>query len=157
MKAYIPQSKALLLSALLIGVGISASPVGADQDQPQKEKLDLKTDFEKHDTNRDGYISLDEFKAQERSERAFNEGDDNKDGRLNQDEFVKARSIDQRIQAGELIDDAWITTKVKALLLKEGFLAGLEIGVKTKDGTVHLSGTVETADQAKRAVEIAAA
>lgn len=62
---------------------------------------------------------------------------------------------DQRTQFGEFIDDAWITTKVKALLLKEDALGALKIDVDTKDGMVRLSGQVEKSEQVAQAVDIA--
>lgn len=51
--------------------------------------------------------------------------------------------------------DAWITTKVKAKLLAEHFLSGLEIKVSTHDGVVQLSGFVKTADQVSMAEKLA--
>ena len=42
---------------------------------------------------------------------------------------------DQRTQLGEFIDDAWITTKIKALLLEEDALSALKID---HDGSVKI-------------------
>lgn len=61
----------------------------------------------------------------------------------------------QRTQIGEIIDDAWITTKVKAMLLKEDALSALKIDVDTKDGVVRLSGQVDNSEQVAKAVDIA--
>jgi len=47
------------------------------------------------------------------------------------------------------------TTKVKTALLAEPGLKSLEISVDTKDGTVTLSGKVDSADQRDRAKQIA--
>ena len=44
--------------------------------------------------------------------------------------------------AGEVIDDATITTKVKAKLLDEDALQGIAISVETFEGEVTLSGRV---------------
>ena len=52
-------------------------------------------------------------------------------------------------------DDAAITTKVKTALLAEPGLKSLEISVDTKDGTVTLSGKVDSADQRDRAKQLA--
>lgn len=142
-----------LLGAVLVWAGMSATPVLA-ADGETKQQMP-KEDFTKYDTDKDGYISLQEFKAQKKNEKAFKEADADRDGRLNQDEFIKARSIDQRIQAGEFVDDAWITTKVKALLLKEDALSALKIDVDTKDGVVRLSGQVDKSEQVARAAEVA--
>jgi len=142
-----------LLTALLVGASMSATPILAANGEAKQETP--RQDFTKYDSDKDGYISLQEFKAQKKNEKAFKEADADRDGRLNQDEFIKARSIDQRMQAGELIDDAWITTKVKALLLKEDALSALKIDVDTKDGVVRLSGQVDKSEQVARAVEVA--
>jgi hyperosmotically inducible periplasmic protein len=52
-------------------------------------------------------------------------------------------------------DDMATTTKVKTALLAEPGLKSLEISVDTKDGTVTLSGKVDSADQRDRAKQIA--
>ena len=49
--------------------------------------------------------------------------------------------------AGRVVDDAAITTKVKAALVGEKDVNALKVHVKTYDGTVQLNGRVETADQ----------
>jgi hyperosmotically inducible periplasmic protein len=57
--------------------------------------------------------------------------------------------------AGEVIDDATITTKVKAMLFDESVLRGFAISVKTFEGEVTLTGAVDTAAQKDRAGETA--
>ncbi|GAA5786969.1 phospholipid-binding protein [Chitiniphilus shinanonensis] len=54
------------------------------------------------------------------------------------------------------VDDATITTKVKAALMKDKQLSALDVKVTTEKGVVMLSGTVETPDAGVRAIEIAA-
>jgi hyperosmotically inducible protein len=71
------------------------------------------------------------------------------------DEAKQETSSDQRRQVGEIIDDAWITTKVKSLLLKEDALSALKIDVDTKDGMVRLTGQVGKSEQVAQAVDIA--
>lgn len=56
---------------------------------------------------------------------------------------------------GEYFDDAYITTKVKAEVLKESTLKSTEINVETFKGVVQLSGFVSTDAQAMKAVEVA--
>ena len=51
------------------------------------------------------------------------------------------------------VDDTWITTKVKASLLADEDVAGLQIDVETVNGVVTLSGDVASQaqiDEAKR-------
>ena len=56
---------------------------------------------------------------------------------------------------GEYVDDTWITTKVKAEILKEPTLKILEINVETFKGVVQLSGFVNSQDDINRAVAVA--
>lgn len=56
---------------------------------------------------------------------------------------------------GQFIDDSVITSKVKALLIKDQSLKGFEISVKTYKGIVQLSGFVSSAKTVGRAGEIA--
>lgn len=56
---------------------------------------------------------------------------------------------------GEFFDDAVLTTKVKASILGDSRLKVLQIDVETYKGVVQLSGFVDNADAANRAVELA--
>lgn len=114
------------------------------------------TDFAQYDINKDGLVSLEEFSARGGHESAFRAGDTNKDGVLGPDEFAKALANNDRAKAGKYLDDAWITTKVKAQLLKEAKLKGLDIGVQTQQGLVQLTGTVVSPDLVIAAERIAA-
>lgn len=51
--------------------------------------------------------------------------------------------------------DTWITTKVKASLLTNQDVPGLDLSVETVNGVVSLSGEVETQAEADRAVAVA--
>lgn len=55
------------------------------------------------------------------------------------------------LQAGAYFDDAWLTAKVKAGLIEDDLLNGLDIQVRSEQGVVRLSGYVNTARQAGRA------
>lgn len=59
--------------------------------------------------------------------------------------------------AGTAIDDSVITTKVKANLLADSVVKGLDITVETRKGEVQLSGFVDDQTQANRAAELARA
>lgn len=54
------------------------------------------------------------------------------------------------------VDDAAITTKVKAALLANKMVSGLEISVETNQGVVALQGQVKSESEAHTAIEIAA-
>lgn len=56
---------------------------------------------------------------------------------------------------GEYLDDVAITTKVKASILGDSRLKVLQIDVKTFKSIVQLSGFVDSAEIAKRAVDLA--
>ena|ERR1700722_14562643 len=54
---------------------------------------------------------------------------------------------------GQYVDDATITTKVKAALLSDQQLKATQVSVETTKGTVQLSGTVPSATQESLAVK----
>ena len=55
---------------------------------------------------------------------------------------------------GEYVDDSVITTKVKSLLAEDDFLKSFQIGVETFQGTVQLSGFVNSKQAVDKAAEI---
>lgn len=60
-------------------------------------------------------------------------------------------AIEGRETAGQYVDDSTITTKVKAAILNDQGLKGMQINVETMQGVVQLSGFVDTAQQAAQA------
>jgi hyperosmotically inducible protein len=64
-------------------------------------------------------------------------------------------STSQRASTGEYIDDTWITTKVKAEILKEPTLKVTQINVETYKNVVQLSGFVDSNESMTKAVAIA--
>ena len=56
---------------------------------------------------------------------------------------------------GEYVDDAAITTKVKAAIFNEPGLKSMEINVETFKGVVQLSGFVSSRADINRATEVA--
>ena len=56
---------------------------------------------------------------------------------------------------GEYLDDALITTKVKAALVDDPELKAREINVETFKGRVQLSGFVSSRDEIAKAVRVA--
>lgn len=57
--------------------------------------------------------------------------------------------------AGEVVDDAWITTKVKAAFVEDPTVKALDIKVDTFKGVVQLSGFANSSAEMARAAEIA--
>lgn len=60
-----------------------------------------------------------------------------------------------RRTAGEVVDDASITTRVKAALAADEVAKAHQVDVDTREGVVQLSGFVESQRVADRAVEVA--
>lgn len=56
---------------------------------------------------------------------------------------------------GEFVDDAAMTAKVKAELIRDPIVKARQINVDTTNGVVQLNGTVDTPDQRARAEQIA--
>lgn len=61
-----------------------------------------------------------------------------------------------RESTGEYLDDAGITTRVKAAFVKDPVVKAIDVKVDTFKSVVQLSGFVETAEQKARAEQIAA-
>ena len=59
--------------------------------------------------------------------------------------------------AGAAVGDAALTAKVKTKFLADTSISGLKIDVDTKNDVVTLSGTVPTAAEKRKAVEVARA
>lgn len=60
-----------------------------------------------------------------------------------------------RETAGEYVDDATVTTRVKAEIFKDPTLKTMEISVETMQDVVQLSGFVDSAQAKSRAGDIA--
>lgn len=58
-------------------------------------------------------------------------------------------------RAGQALDDATITARVKAALFAEPSLKALQINVDTSQGVVSLSGSVDSLQESNRAKELA--
>lgn len=67
---------------------------------------------------------------------------------------VGCASTSQQAGTGEYVDDAVITTKVKAAIFNEPTLKSAEINVETFKGVVQLSGFVNSQADINKAVEV---
>jgi hyperosmotically inducible periplasmic protein len=72
-------------------------------------------------------------------------------------EKVGERMGEQGAKTGVAIEDAAITTKVKAAIFAEPGLKTLQISVDTVKGVVTLSGSVDTQQSSNRAKQLASA
>jgi osmotically-inducible protein OsmY len=69
--------------------------------------------------------------------------------------FAACASTRTRSSTGEYIDDSVITTKVKSLLAADDFFKSFQISVETYQGTVQLSGFVNSKQAVDKAGQIA--
>lgn len=70
--------------------------------------------------------------------------------------FAACASTQKTESTGEYIDDAAITAKVKAAILKNPELKVTQINVETYKGVVQLSGFVDSREDARKASNVAA-
>jgi len=68
---------------------------------------------------------------------------------------VGCASTSRQEGTGEYVDDAVITTKVKAAIFNEPSLKSTEINVETYKGVVQLSGFVSSQADINKAVDVA--
>ena len=108
--------------------------------------------FDNLDKNRDGYLSKEEVAGEKELAKRFARFDSNKDGRWTLDDYIKAnKDNDERVTA-----DSTITTKVKTKFLAESGIPSTKISVETYEGTVTLTGAVESKEQIAHAAKVAA-
>ena len=69
--------------------------------------------------------------------------------------FLGCASTPKKEGTGEYIDDSAITTKVKSAILGDSSLKVFQINVETFKGEVQLSGFVDSAQNVKKAGEVA--
>lgn len=70
--------------------------------------------------------------------------------------LIGCASTQKHESTGQYLDDSVITTKVKAGILNEPSLKVFQIGVKSNNGVVMLSGVVDSAQSITKAVDVAA-
>lgn len=140
------QTQSMLNLAIAAALGALATTALAGRIAPT---------FNAYDGNADGMISLEEFQAQGGLIKAFHDGDINRDLHLSKDELAKASASNDNLMSGYYIDDAWITAKVKTMLLKDDIVKGLSVNVETRKGTVQLSGWVQDEAQLNQAEWVA--
>ncbi len=69
--------------------------------------------------------------------------------------FMAGTSAPVLSDAGDVVDDSVITTKIKSKLAADEFLKSFQISVETHKGIVELSGFVDSQKTKDRAGEIA--
>jgi hyperosmotically inducible protein len=115
----------------------------------------LETEFKKLDINHDSKLSSEEIARDKDFAGNFERADTNGDGALVADEYGNFKSAAQQKRLELFLDDSAVTARVKAELVKDTGMKGLNISVETYKGEVILSGFVENDEQMRRAVQIA--
>ena len=115
----------------------------------------LETEFRKLDLNHDDRLSSEEVARDKDFTGNFARADTNGDGVLIADEYGNFKSAAQQKRLELFLDDSAVTARVKAELVKDSGVKGLNISVETYKGEVILSGFVENEAQVRRVVEIA--
>jgi hyperosmotically inducible protein len=141
-----------LAAIAMAGATSHASAFGTEEDRAQTP---LFSEFKKLDKNSDGKLSRDEGIRDTDVGPNFDKADTDKSETLNADEYSEFKSGIQQARVESFLDDTSVTAKVKAELLKDDGVKALAIKVQTHHGQVILSGFVDTAAQARRAIEIA--
>jgi hyperosmotically inducible periplasmic protein len=131
---------------------MQVSAVGTEDSINQKP---LSAEFKKLDQNSDSKLSPTEVSNDKDVGAHFEQADIDKDGVLSNDEYANFKSSVQQKRVKAYLDDAAVTAKVKAELVKDAGLDGINISVETHKGQVILSGFVNNGEQLLRAVHIA--
>lgn len=132
-------------------LGLTAAASHAESDAQRN----IPAAFRNLDRNGDGYLTRSEVSGVASYAKSFGVADENGDGRLSPDEFIKSQSIRERELAGVYLDDAALTTKVKAALARKLELKSLDVHVMTDRGRVLLAGWVDSEAQRKQAFQAA--
>lgn len=113
-------------------------------------------DFARADSNRDGYVSLNEWKISGGRDMAFMAVDKDRKGRLSEQGFYEAQrlgaSAGADAEAARQASDELISSEIRNALSGRRDVNGYAVRVEAYQGNVQLSGTVRT-DKEKRAVE----
>jgi hyperosmotically inducible periplasmic protein len=70
-------------------------------------------------------------------------------------EAAMDKTLEVAADTGDYITDGWITTKVKSTFMWSSAISGMDISVATDDGTVALSGHVDSEAERELAVALA--
>jgi hyperosmotically inducible protein len=144
----------IFVAASMLALSFQGSAIGAGTINGTSDALPNSA-FEKLDANHDGKLNLEEVAPDKDLTENFVKVDANQDGAIQIDEFNSYKSANEQKQIVTFLDDSALTAKIKAELVKDNGIKGLNISVETHKGEVILSGFVETNMQIRRAIDIA--
>lgn len=147
--------KSSILTIILV-MGFASMPAHAFGTAEDVDQSSYVQDFKALDTDHDGTLSRKEASKDELFAKHFSEADKDHDGTLTQEEYTNFRSAHEKKESKRMVSDSYITSKVKAALLKDEGMKSMKVSVKTEGGVVQLSGFVDSEDQIKQAGKIAA-
>lgn len=141
-------------SRLIVPILASTLLLGACASKPEKSGL-----FSKADSNRDGYVSMNEWQQTGGNDIAFMAADRDRTGRLTEPAFYEAIRLNQQSQgnseAQKRMNDSHLAQQVKNVLSSSRDINGYAIKVDVYNGVVTLSGTVRTQTEKQKAEDLA--
>ena len=87
-----PRTTQTLIAALLLGLVVQPACAAENASRTQGASM-ASVDFKTLDTNKDGYLSMQEFTAKGSDDLAFRAADINGDGQVDPDEYDKHRQL----------------------------------------------------------------
>ncbi len=125
--------------------------------EKHSEGLDIKVTSKSGAVTLDGTVASEEASQQAGHLAAQTEGVTAVDNRLKVDpDAASTQQLQKSVgDAQAAVNDAWITSQIKAGILAAHALQGLSIGVSTRDGVVTLSGQVPNADERQQLIDSA--
>ena len=140
------------IAAIAFCASTQARALGTEDELYQQP---LQFEFNRLDINHDHLLTQQEVVIDADFSNRFKQADVDGDGALAVDEYstFKSRAQQARIQA--YLDDSTVTARIKAELIRDAGMQGLDISVETYRGEVILSGFVESHIQMRRAMQIA--
>lgn len=153
----------LLLTGMSVGVGCSSTDAGLSSKVKTKLAADSTVKAYKIDVDAHaGVVTLTgSVDSQVEKDQAMTLARDTK-GVRDVVDMIAVRTVAGNADApepnrslGEVVDDAGITMAVKGRLLDDPTVKGLQIDVDTREGVVYLTGSVRSAAEKDRAVELA--
>ncbi|HSH98348.1 MAG: BON domain-containing protein [Methylophilaceae bacterium] len=145
---------ATCVAAVMVVLSFQETAIGASSTTGNTD-APANSAFEKLDANHDGKLNIEEVAPDKDLTENFVKVDANQDGAIQVDEFNSYKSANDQKQIVAFLDDSALTAKIKAELVKDNGIKGLNISVETHKGEVILSGFVENNIQIRRAIDIA--
>jgi hyperosmotically inducible protein len=140
------------IAAIALFASTQARAIGTEDEIFQQP---LQSEFNKLDADQDRRLSRREVAVDTDLSGRFQQADADQDGALALDEYTAFKSRAQQARIKTYLDDSTVTAKIKAELIRDAGMHGLEISVETHHGEVILSGFVDNHMQMQRAMQIA--